>query len=261
VVASFNADPCELLRAADTLRTKPYFGLRACAGGRARSVMGEVVHSAEKLDVNRVRRLVIAGWTGRDLAALEKHIRELEAIGVKRPTTTPIFYRVAASLLTTGDAIEVLGDHSSGEVECVAYSFDDGLWIGLGSDHTDRKAEAVGVSLSKQMCAKPVSRDVWRFEDVAPHWDTLVLRSYVGVKSERRLYQEGSAVAMRPLPELFRLYGDRDELPNGTAMFCGTLAVHGGITPAETFEMELDDPVLGRKITHSYRVQTLPDRG
>ena len=115
------------------------------------------MHREAKLDVRRIRQLVIAGWTGRDVAALEKHIRELEAIGVKRPKTTPIFYRVSASLLTTDDAIEVLGENSSGEIECVAYSFDDCTFVGLGSDHTDRKAEAVGVSLSKQMCAKPVS--------------------------------------------------------------------------------------------------------
>jgi hypothetical protein len=224
-------------------------------------VEGNNVKSTEKLDLNRVRALVIAGWTGRDVAALEKHIRELEAIGVKRPETTPIFYRVAASLLTTDDAIEVLGKHSSGEVECVAYSFDDSLWIGIGSDHTDRKAEAVGVSLSKQMCAKPVGGDLWRFEDVAPHWDSLILRSHVGVNGARRLYQEGSVAAMRPLPELFSLYGDGTSLPPGTAMFCGTLAVHGGIAAAERFEMELEDPILGRKIAHSYRVRTLPDRG
>jgi hypothetical protein len=219
------------------------------------------VHPQLTLDVHRVRQLVVAGWTGRDVAALEKHIRELEAIGVKRPKSTPIFYRVAASLLTTDDTIEVLGDHSSGEVECVAYSFDGGTFVGLGSDHTDRKAESVGVSLSKQMCAKPVSREIWRLEDVAPHWDALLLRSYVGVNGERRLYQESSVAAMRPLNELFRLYGERERLAAGTAMFCGTLAVHGGIAPAEKFEMELEDPVLGRRITHSYRVKTLPDQG
>ncbi len=213
------------------------------------------MHSPGKLDVHRVRQLVIAGWTGRDIAALEKHIRELETLGVKRPKTTPIFYRVAASLLTTDDAIEVLGDRSSGEVECVVYSFEDGAWVGLGSDHTDRKAEAVGVSLSKQMCAKPVSRDIWRLEEVVPHWDALVLRSYAGVNGERRLYQEGSVA------ELFRLYGKQEGLPVGSAMFCGTLAAHGGIIAAEKFEMELEDPVLRRKITHSYRIQTLPDEG
>ncbi len=218
------------------------------------------MHLLETLDLHAVRELVIAGWTGKDVAALEKHIRELEAIGVKRPKTTPIFYRVAASLLTSDNAIEVLGDQSSGEAECVVYSRDDGLFVGLGSDHTDRKAEAVGVSLSKQMCAKPVSREVWRLEDVAVHWDRLILRSHVGAEGRRRLYQEGSLAAMRPPTELFKLYCG-GLLPAGTAMFCGTLAVHGGITPSETFEMELEDPVLGRKIAHSYRVKTLPDQG
>jgi hypothetical protein len=218
------------------------------------------LHSPELLDVRRVRELVIAGWTGRDVAALEDHIRELEAIGVKRPKTTPIFYRVAAALLTSDDTIEVLGDHSSGEAECVVYSFDGSLFVGLGSDHTDRQAEAVGVSLSKQMCAKPVSRAVWRLEDVAAHWDKLVLRSHVNTDGRRRLYQEGSVAAMRPPTELFKLYTG-SSLPAGTAMFCGTLAVHGGITPSEVFEMELEDPVLGRKITHRYRVKTLPDQG
>ncbi len=218
------------------------------------------MHPSETLDLRTVRELVIAGWTGRDVAALEKHIRELEAIGVKRPKTTPIFYRVAASLLTSDNTIEVLGDQSSGEAECVVYCRDDGLFVGLGSDHTDRKAETVGVSLSKQMCAKPVSREVWRLEDVAAHWDRLILRSNVGTEGRRRLYQEGPVAAMRPPTELFKLYCG-GLLPVGTAMFCGTLAVHGGITPSETFEMELEDPVLGRKITHSYRVKTLPDQG
>lgn len=218
------------------------------------------MRSSEILDLRRVRELVVAGWTGRDIAALEKHIRELEAIGVKRPKTAPIFYRVAASLLTTTDTIEVLGDQSSGEAECVVYSLDDGLFVGVGSDHTDRKAEAVGVSLSKQMCAKPVSREVWRLEDVAVHWDKLILRSYVSTDGRRRLYQEGSVAAMRAPTELFKLYCG-GPLPAGTAMFCGTLAVHGGIAPSETFEMELEDPVLGRRITHSYRVKTLPDQG
>ena len=211
--------------------------------------------AAETLVLDQVEDLVVSGWTGRDVAALERHIAELAAIGVKRPRTTPIFYRVAASLLTTDDAIEVLGEHTSGEVECVAYSFHDGLWIGVGSDHTDRQAETIGVSLSKQLCAKPVSRQVWRFAEVEAHWDSLMLRSYVRIDGTRRLYQEGSVAAMRPLPELIMLYGGGKTLPNGTAMFCGTLAVKGEISPPDSFEIELTDPILRRAITHSYRVR------
>jgi hypothetical protein len=210
-------------------------------------------------DTDAVRDLVVAGWTGRDVAALEAHIRELEALGVKRPKRVPIFYRVAASLLTTADTIEVLGPHSSGEAEYVLYARQDGLWVGLGSDHTDRKAETIGVSLSKQLCAKPVGPTLWRYQDVAPHWDRLILRSFAHVAGARRLYQEGSVATMRPPEELIDLYAGT--LAAGTAMFCGTLAVHGGIAPAERFEMELEDPVLGRKLTHAYDIVTLPDEG
>jgi hypothetical protein len=214
-----------------------------------------------RLDPRDIKHLVVAGWTGRDQGALEAHIRELEVLGIARPKTTPIFYRVAASLLTTADAIQVIGGDSSGEVECIVYALDDGLWLGLGSDHTDRKAEAIGVTLSKQICAKPVSPTLWRFGDVAPHWEKLVLRSFVTRGGKRRLYQEGPVTTMRAPEELIRLYTGGGTLPPGTAMFCGTLAVHGGIEGGELFEMELDDPVLGRKLTHSYHIEQLPVEG
>jgi hypothetical protein len=219
------------------------------------------VPSERKLDVAAVKSLVIAGWTGRNVEALEAHIKELEAIGVKRPKTVPIFYRVACSTLTTATFIEVMGGASSGEVEFVLFALDDGLWIGVGSDHTDRKAETIGVTLSKQLCAKPVGTTLWRYDEVKPHWDKLKLRSYVPDGGKRRLYQEGPVTNMRSPEELIKLYTGTDKLPPGTAMFCGTFAVHGDISYSGTFEMELEDSVLGRKLTHSYKIVSLPDEG
>ena len=217
--------------------------------------------SERKLDVAAVKNLVIAGWTGRNVAALEAHIKELEALGVKRPRSVPIFYRVAAQLLTNAAAIEVMADKSSGEVEFVLYALDDGMWIGVGSDHTDRKAETIGVTLSKQMCAKPVGSRLWRYDEVKPHWDKLVLRSYVPDGGKRRLYQEGPVTTMRAPEELIKLYTGGDRLAPGTAMFCGTFAVHGDVSYSGSFDMELEDPVLGRKLTHSYQIVSLPDEG
>jgi hypothetical protein len=220
------------------------------------------VPGERKLDVAAVKSLVVAGWTGRNVAALEAHIKELEAIGVKRPKTVPIFYRCARSLLTAEPSIEVMADKSSGEVEFVLYALDDGMWVGVGSDHTDRKAETIGVTLSKQMCGKPVGATLWRYDEVKPHWDKLTLRAFVpGDGGSRRLYQEGPVTNMRSPEELIRLYTGDDRLALGTAMFCGTFAVHGGISSSGTFDMELDDPVLGRKLTHSYRIVSLPDEG
>jgi hypothetical protein len=202
----------------------------------------------------RVSELVIAGWTGRDQAALHKHIRELEELGVKPPKTTPIFYRVAASLLTTAGEIEVSGPDSSGEVEFVLIKEDSGLRVAVGSDHTDRKAETVGVSLSKQLCAKPVSPESWRYDEVKPHWERLVLRSW----ADGELYQEGPVTAMRAPEDLLQRFGG---LRSGWAMFCGTLAAKGGIRPAALFTMELEDPVLERKLSHEYAIKVLPVEG
>jgi hypothetical protein len=207
-----------------------------------------------------IENAVIAGWTGRDEAALEKHIKELEALGVKRPATTPIFYRVAATRLTTASSIEVLGGQSSGEVEFVLLQTAGALWVGTGSDHTDREVEVYGVSVSKQMCEKPIAPAFWRFADVAAHWDRLMLRSYAVIGGARVLYQEGSVAAMRHPEDLIARYS-KAGLTGGTLMFCGTLAVHGGIRPATRFEWELEDPVRGRKIHHNYDVVTLPNLG
>jgi hypothetical protein len=206
-----------------------------------------------------LKSLIIAGWTGSDPAAMEAHIVELEKLGVARPKTTPIFYRGAAALVTQARDIEVVGADSSGEVEPVIVSTPEGLWLGVGSDHTDRKVETVGITISKQLCAKPVGRELWRFDSVLDHWGQLVVRSWVTRGGERRLYQEGPLARMRHPRELMRLYGGEGyTLPAGTLMFCGTLAVHGQIAPAERFEMEIEDPVLKRRISHVYQPNELP---
>ena len=203
--------------------------------------------------MNPVSQLVIAGWTGRDEAALRKHIRELEAIGVKPPKTTPIFYRVSADLLTSASRIQVSGPDTSGEVEFVLLRTSDGLRVAVGSDHTDRKAETIGVSLSKQLCAKPVSPESWPYEEVKGHWEKLILRSW----TDGELYQEGSVAAMRSPEDLL----SRHPLEDGAAMFGGTLAAKGGIRPGQRFRMELEDPVRRRKLVHEYRVEVLPVEG
>lgn len=214
------------------------------------------------LDLATVGKLVVAGWTGRDTAALNAHIKELAAIGVTPPKSVPIFYRNSASLLTTAAQIETVGTKSSGEVEFVLYALNDGLWVGVGSDHTDRQAETVNVSRSKQMCAKPVSARLWHYDEVKPHWDRLRLRSYVpGDDGKPRLYQECSVTSMRAPEELISLYTGNDRLAVGTAMFCGTSAVHGGISYSGLFAMELSDPVLDRTLTHRYEILQLPDEG
>jgi hypothetical protein len=88
---------------------------------------------------------------------------------------------------------------------------------------------------------------------VKPHWERLILRSW----ADGVLYQEGAVDAMRSPEDLM----GRFPLKPGYAMFCGTLAARGGIRPAQRFRMELEDPVLRRKLGHEYAIEVLPVEG
>jgi hypothetical protein len=208
-----------------------------------------------------IDQAVIAGWTGRDPVARDKHIAELEAIGIARPATTPIYYRCSARRLTTADVIEVCGSDSSGEVEFVLIGWQGRIFVGLGSDHTDRKVESYSVTVSKQMCDKPMSPVLWELEEVIGHWDRLILRAWAWFDGQRTLYQEGTLDAMLPVRDLIDRGFGKSGLPDGCAMFGGTFAAKGGIRPSVRFEYELEDPVLNRKLTHAYDVIVLPVRG
>jgi hypothetical protein len=208
-----------------------------------------------------IREAILAGWTGRDRAALEKHIEEMAAVGVRRPASVPVFYRCSASRLTIADEIQVVGEDSSGEVEYVLIQAEGNLWVGTGSDQTDRVVESYGITVSKQMCDKPMAPELWSYEEVAPHWDELVLRAWAVRDGKKELYQESAVTAMMSPAALIREYTGSDSLPEGSAMFSGTLPAIGGLRPAQRFEFELEDRVLGRSLRHSYAIRTLPIAG
>lgn len=206
-----------------------------------------------------VSNLVIAGWAGRDLDAIEEHIKEMEAIGVPRPSSIPCFYRASNALLTQDEEIQVIGGDSSGEVEYFVLSLEDGLWVGVGSDHTDRKVETYNIAVSKQMCPKPVARELWPYDEIADHWDQLQLKSEAVIAGIAELYQQGTLADMRTPDDLIGRYRKNGALPEGTLMYCGTLVVHGGVRPGEGFSYELHDPVLDRTISHTYAITALPE--
>ncbi len=206
---------------------------------------------------------VVAGWTGRDAGAVRHHIDELAAIGVAPPSTVPLYYRVATSLLMQAGSIEVVGKETSGEAEPFLIDGPDGLLIGLASDHTDRALEAHSVALSKQACAKPIARYAWTYASVCDRLEDLRLRSWIAnATGEWTLYQDGTLGQMRPLDEL--LTGARDATavgPSGPlAVLCGTVpTVTGAILPAARFRCRLEDSHTDRTIELEYAIRTLPN--
>ena len=207
-----------------------------------------------ELDVP-VRRVIVAGWTGRDTEAVQHHIAELAALGVPPPSAVPLFYRVSRSLLTRDAEIEVLGPDTSGEVEPVILHHDGALWLGLGSDHTDRALEATSVAAAKQACPKPVGPELWPLGQVEDRLDGLELRCWIDEGTgDWTLYQEGTLARIRPLGDLVQKAG----LEPGDLMFCGTLPAIGPIRPAGRCRMDLSDPIRQRRLTLTYRVDPLP---
>lgn len=203
--------------------------------------------------------LIVAGWAGRDIAAIEHHIEELAAIGVPRPTSVPLYYRIAANQLTQAERVQAVGGDSSGEVETFVFSADGEMYVSIASDHTDRKLETVSVAMSKQVCVKPVATRAWRLADVADYWDELVIRSYIVENGAEVLYQEGPLASLRTPQDLIAGYtGGAATLPEGAGMTCGTVGAIGGIRPSAEFTMELFDPRRQRSLRHRYHVEILP---
>lgn len=208
-------------------------------------------------------QFIIAGWTGRDAAAIAHHIHELERIGVPAPSAVPLYYRASASLLTQDPQIEVLGEHSSGEAEPVLFFAAGEWWLTVGSDHTDRQVETYSIAVSKQVCPKPLAAQAWRWSDVSAYQDELVLQSRILEGGQWVDYQRGSLAAIRPLAGLRDGFHAAAPAAVGSFMCCGTLgaipnAQGVGIRAAEQMEIALHDPRRGRSIVHRYRVTTLP---
>ena len=202
-----------------------------------------------------IENLVIAGWTGRDAASVQHHVEELAALGVPGPSTVPLYYRAGRNLVTQADRIQVVGAGTSGEVEPVLVRGDDGLYVTVGSDHTDRDTESYSIAVSKQGCPKVLARAAWPFAEVADHWDQLRLTATIDGDV---LYQDGATAEIRTPANLIEGYSATGDLPPGTVFMCGTVPAIGGIRASARFTMRLHDPVLDRSLTHTYHIDVLP---
>lgn len=212
---------------------------------------GESVH----LNVDKV---LCVGFAGRNRAKVLEHVRELEQIGVTAPKRIPIIYPCTGLLATTADKVQVIGNETSGEVEFVIIPKQDKIYVGLCSDHTDRAMETVSIEKSKQCAAKPIAQIVWDYEEVKDHWDELCLRSWSIKDGIRQIYQDGklsSILNVEDLLEEIRMV--YSEIPKDSIICSGTLPTSDGFVYGNRFEMELEDPILKRKITHSYLIENL----
>lgn len=204
--------------------------------------------------------LLLAGYTGRDQAAVAAHVAELAKHGIAPPPRIPAAYAASATRMTMASQIWVGGQQTSGEAEFVLVRFAGHWLVGVGSDHTDRGLESQSIARAKQSCDKPVSTAFWDLEDVRGHWDEITLTAWVGPADGEVVYQMGQLADLMT-PEAIRAeLATRVPGADDAAIFSGTLPVIGGeFNYGSSFRAELTDPVLGRSLQCGYQVRVLPE--
>ena len=206
-------------------------------------------------------RVIIAGYTGRNQEEVRAHVKELAAQGIPAPAETPTIFRTTLDRLTTASEIEVLGRNTAGEAEVVLLVRGDDIWVGVGSDHTDRELEKRDIPVSKQVCPKPVGAEIWNYAEVRQRWDSLILRSWVGASGREQLYQQGKMSALlKPEELLAMLRGRLGRLVDGAAIYTGTIPLIGGAFAFKPyFAAELCDESAGRSLSCAYRVRRVEE--
>lgn len=193
---------------------------------------------------------VVAGYTGRDAAAVQHHIDELAAIGVAPPPAVPMFYPVEGVTVSSEPELTVDGEQTSGEIEPLYIRHRGRYYLGIASDHTDRHIETIDVGDSKRACPKPVAATVV----AVPHLEKLSLddcraRTWV----DGRLYQDGTLDNLRTPADVVGLLQERNSIGDQDFVCLGgTLPVIGGeFIYGREWRIELTFPG-GNTIDHTY---------
>jgi hypothetical protein len=205
-------------------------------------------------------RMVNAGYVGKNQVEVRRHIRELAEKGIPGPTSTPTLYPVVCKALTTESTIEVYENETSGEVEYVLLVVtEDEIYVGLGSDHTDRHLEEADIPRAKQICPNLVSRTVWPLDEVEGHWDDLLLKATAVKNGEEIPYQEGRLGVLLNPSELLSFVKTKMPGPlENLVVFSGTMGMlTGEFVFAEKFSAQLIDEKLSRRIEISYDIDPI----
>lgn len=205
-------------------------------------------------------RMVNAGYVGRNQEEVRRHIEELAAKGIPGPKRTPVLFPVVPRQIVLDGQIDVFGDETSGEVEYVLFIKDENtVYVGLGSDHTDRFLEETDIPRSKQVCPNVLCPKVWHLEDVREHWDELLIKADVVSSGQRMAYQEGKLGLIMDPAALMDFVRDEIGGPlKDLIVYSGTLGlITGEFVSGEKFLAELIDPILGRSLELKYEVLPL----
>lgn len=206
----------------------------------------------------KVKKIVNAGYTGRNQEEVQKHIDELKEKGIPGPDEIPTYFPKFRDRLTQAEEVEALDEKGhTGEAEYVLLCAGNEIYVAAGSDHTDRLVEQTSIPKAKQVYPNFISKDVWKLSEVRDHFDQIILRGVVVNNGIESVFQEVPLSALLSPDELFALVNEIVTDTEGLAIFSGTVGTLVDLDCTPVFRTELDDPVLGRKLSCSYRMKTI----
>lgn len=204
--------------------------------------------------------LLVIGYAGRNMEKTMEHIKELEEqLGVPAPKKIPTIFECSHELLTQEKDIKFVGSKTSGEVEYVIVLSNDNIYIGLGSDHTDRELESVSVPKAKQVCPKPISKELWDYNDLKDHWDRIKLISYQTINGVEEVYQDGTLADILPVEKILEELKERVGDIKNSIIYSGTVPLLKGFAYGDNFRCMMVDEVLNRTIALDYNVQVISE--
>jgi hypothetical protein len=189
-----------------------------------------------------------------DAVAHQEEVAKV-GVGIAFDIPAPRVYPISPHNLVTDGEVFIHNAETSGEVEIVILHDGGELFIGVGSDHTDRQLERTSIVWSKQAYPNVLAPRLWPIADLRDHWDDLVLRSWV----DGRPYQDvGVNIFMHPDEMLANLADRIPDLPAHYILYSGTyVSVDKSLGFGSEWRFELEDPTLGRAIGHSYRLTNI----
>lgn len=205
-----------------------------------------------------VKRLLNAGYAGKNQEEVRAHVDELAKLGVPAPTTTPTLYPVSPYLAQQSRQVDVQHAKTSGEAEWALIIDDAGEeLLTCACDHTDRQLETHGVAWSKNASPDVLAVKAWHYADVVDCMDEVRLTGWVG--DERTVIQDAPASALLEPSYWLQVLEERGERKPGTVLLSGTITMSDGEKQfSNRWGVALEHAALGR-IELEYEVRQMAD--
>ncbi|MCT1686091.1 DUF2848 domain-containing protein [Pseudoglutamicibacter cumminsii] len=208
-----------------------------------------------------VKKLLNAGYAGRNQEDVQAHIDELAELGVPAPTTIPSLYPVSPYLAQQTEIVDVQHNKTSGEAEWAIIFTANDVLLTVACDHTDRALEEHGVAWSKNASPDVLGKKAWRLKDVEENLDAIRLEAFVtDADGNEQQIQNGTLAELLPPKYWIEKLTERGDAEEGTILISGTIPMDGEVNQfANAWRVAMTNPDTGDSIEIAYTVKPMPE--